>query len=266
MLAFAITAPLSWCSSTFTGSVTALSRVGRVRRANASALTAVANRTPRRSVGQDPLPGAATAMHTIGIVLFDDVEELDFVGPYEMFGVSRMLMNEASADPEPVYHPVLIAESNAAPVRCSKGMRVMADYTYDDHPPLDVVVVPGGAGTRVMIDNAAIVDWLRKVAPHSAWITSVCTGVSLLHKAGLVDGRRVSTHWRFEDELHEMGRVTVVRDADRYVVDGNVVTSQGVAAGIDMSLWLIGQLHTPDHARAVQKRAQYYPNPPYATI
>lgn len=96
------------------------------------------------------------------------------------------------------------------------------------------------------------------------WVTSVCTGTILLHRAGRTKGKRVATHYLFEDTLEGLGDVTVVRD-QRWVVDGNLVTSQGVSAGIDMSLWLVGQLYSPEHARETQKLMQYDPSPPYQT-
>jgi transcriptional regulator GlxA family with amidase domain len=179
-----------------------------------------------------------------------------------MFGVSRMLLANKSASRETMYNVVTIAESTASPVLCSKGLRVLVDHSYDDHPPLDVVLVPGGNGTRAMANNKRLMAWLRNVAKSAMWVTSVCTGSLLLYKAGLANDKRVATHWMFEDDFEAMG-ATIARDADRFVVDGNIVTSQGVSAGIDMSLWLIGQLHSPEHARATQHRAQYYPKPPY---
>ena len=141
-------------------------------------------------------------------------------------------------------------------------MRVLPDFGFDDHPDLDVVLVPGGMGTRREVDNPVFMDWLRKVGPTCDWVTSVCTGSLLLHGSGLAAGKRVATHHSFEDTLEARGDVTVVRDA-RWVRDGNVVSSQGVSAGIDMALWLIGAIHSPQHARAVQRYIQYDPAPPY---
>lgn len=193
-------------------------------------------------------------MTTYGLLIFDGVEELDFVGPWEVFTASSMLRDDADT-------AVLIAE-RPDPVRCNKGMRVLPDRTFDDHPPLDVLLVPGGFGTRREVDNPVLVDWIRKTAADTAWTTSVCTGALLLHEAGPARGRRVATHHAFEDTLEARGGITVVRDA-RYVVDGNLVTSQGVSAGIDMALWLIGRLHGREHARAVRRYIQYEPAPPY---
>lgn len=191
-------------------------------------------------------------MTTYGLLMFDDVEELDLVGPWEVLTTSSVLRDGADT-------AVTIAE-RPGPVRCAKGLRVLADHTFGDHPPLDVLLVPGGQGTRREVSNPVLIDWLRRT--EASWITSVCTGVLLLHEAGHARGRRVATHHAFEDTLQARGDVTVVRDA-RYVVDGNLVTTQGVSAGIDMALWLIGRLHGREHARSVRRKIQYEPAPPY---
>jgi len=193
-------------------------------------------------------------MTTYGLLVFDGAEELDFVGPWEVFTASAMLRGDADT-------AVLIAE-RPDPVRCSKGLRVLPDCTLGSHPPLDVLLVPGGMGTRREVNNTAITEWIATVSAVAAWTTSVCTGALLLHEAGPARGRRVATHHGFEDALEARGDVTVVRDA-RYVVDGSLVTSQGVSAGIDMALWLVGALHGRDHSRAVRRYIQYEPAPPY---
>jgi len=198
-------------------------------------------------------------MTTFGVVTFADAEELDFVGPWEVFTVSAMVRN-LTAEQE-VDRVVLIAPT-LDPVRCNKGLRVLPDHSFDDHPQLDVVLVPGGFGTRREVDNPAFMAWLRRVEPTATWTTSVCTGSLLLHESGIARGKRVATHWSFEDALEARGDITVVRDA-RWVRDGDVVTSQGVSAGIDMALWIVGQLHGPQHAKQVQRYIQYDPAPPY---
>jgi transcriptional regulator GlxA family with amidase domain len=193
-------------------------------------------------------------MTTYGLLVFEGAEELDFVGPWEVFTASSMLRDHADT-------VALIAEKSDA-VRCSKGMRVLPDHTLADHPPLDVLLVPGGLGTRREVSNPTVIDWIRKTSSQTAWTTSVCTGSLLLHEAGPARGRRVATHHAFEDTLQSRGDITVVGDA-RYVVDGNLVTSQGVSAGIDMALWLVGRLHGRPHARDVRRYIQYAPAPPY---
>jgi transcriptional regulator GlxA family with amidase domain len=193
-------------------------------------------------------------MTTYGLLIFDGAEELDFGGPWEVFTTSSMLRDNADI-------AVLIAES-PDPVRCAKGMRVVPDHTLDSHPPLDVLLVPGGQGTRREVSNPAVIDWIRTVSAATTWTTSVCTGVLLLHEAGPARGRRVATHFAFEDTMAARGDITVVRDA-RYVVDGDLVTSQGVSAGLDLALWLVGRLHGREHSRAVRRYIQYEPAPPY---
>jgi transcriptional regulator GlxA family with amidase domain len=198
-------------------------------------------------------------MTTYGLLIFEEVEALDFVGPWQVFASSAAIRAEENAGTDTV---VTIAE-RPGHIHCNKApLQVLPNRTFDDHPPLDVLLVPGGKGTRREVSNPAVIEWIQKVAAHADWVTSVCTGALLLHEAGPARGRRVATDWAFEDELEARGDVTVVRDA-RYVVEGNLVTSQGVSAGIDMALWLVGRLHGRPHARAVRRRIQYEPAPPY---
>ncbi len=201
------------------------------------------------------MPAAEGAQVTsYGLLVFDGAEELDFTGPWEVFTASSMIRDQGDT--------VFLVAERPGPVRCAKGLRVLPDYTLADHPAVDVLLVPGGQGTRREVSNPVITDWIRATAADATWITSVCTGVLLLHEAGPARGRRVATHHAFEDTLEARGDITVVRDA-RYVVDGQLVTSQGVSAGIDMALWLIGRIHGRDHSRAVRRYIQYEPAPPY---
>ena len=191
---------------------------------------------------------------TTGILLFDDVEELDFAGPWEVF--------TTAARKEQGDRVVTIAPQSG-PLRCAKGLRVIPDHGFADAPELDVVLVPGGQGTRREVDNPVVIDWLRKTAVRARFVTSVCTGSLLLLGAGLADGKRITTHWACIEMLRKRGGATVV-DGPRYVRDGNLVTAAGVSAGIDMALWLVGQLYDPTHARNVQRVMQYDPAPPYS--
>jgi transcriptional regulator GlxA family with amidase domain len=191
---------------------------------------------------------------TIGIVLFPDAEELDWAGPYEVFTMAAM-----GRDLE----VVTIAQSTE-PVRCAKGLRVLPDHDFDSAPALDVVLVPGGIGTRKEMDNPRLIEWLRAIAPGCTWVTSVCTGAMVLAKAGLADGRRITTHWGCIGELREVARDSEVLEGVRYVRDGRLVTAAGVSAGIDMSLWLVGQIFDPTVARNTQRMMEYDPAPPYA--
>ncbi|MER6567945.1 DJ-1/PfpI family protein [Streptomyces sp. NPDC001093] len=193
-------------------------------------------------------------MTTYGMLIFDGADELNFTGPWEVFNVSSILRDDADTS-------VLIAQ-NRDVVSCQKGMKVVPSHTLEDHPPLDVLVVPGGSGTLQQLQNPVVTEWIRKTAPSTAWTSSVCTGAFLLREAGPARGRRMATHHAYLEKLRAFGDVTVVPDA-RYVVDGNVISTQGITAGIDMALWVVGQLHGREHARAVQWRLQYYPAPPY---
>jgi transcriptional regulator GlxA family with amidase domain len=194
-------------------------------------------------------------MTTIGIVAFDDVEELDFAGPWEVFGMARKLRDQGD-------RLLLLAERDA-PIRCAKSMRVLPDLTFAQAPKLDVLLVPGGVGTRREVKNDAMIEFLRRAGAQARWVTSVCTGSLLLHEAGFARGKRVTTHWTFIEQLRDRGEVTVLEN-ERYVVDGNLVTAAGVSAGIDMALWLTGQIWGEDFARKVQKQIEYFPRPPYA--
>lgn len=191
---------------------------------------------------------------TTGIVIFDDAEELDFVGPWEVFTMAAMI-NAGNR--------VALIAQEARPVVCAKGMRVLPEHTFADAPALDVVLVPGGLGTRREADNPVMIDWLRRVGGRCMWVTSVCTGALLLYEAGLAKGKRVTTHWGFIETLRDRPDITVLEHR-RYVRDGNVLSAAGVSAGIDMALWLVGQLHGVDCARNVQRWMEYDPAPPYA--
>lgn len=190
---------------------------------------------------------------SIGIVLYPDSEELDWVGPFEVFGMAAM---------ERDVEVVTIAESTE-PVRCAKGLRVLPDHSFETAPSLDVVLVPGGQGSRAQMRNPVLLAWLRDVAPGCSWVTSVCTGSAILHEAGLTKGRRITTHWGYIETLRKRAEDTTVLERVRYVRDGKLVTSAGVSAGIDMSLWLVGQLFGVEHARATQRWMEYDPAPPY---
>jgi transcriptional regulator GlxA family with amidase domain len=192
----------------------------------------------------------------IAIVIFPVVEELDFVGPWEVFAFLR--------DLEPESCDVFTVSEHGGEVRCAKGLRVIADYSFDDAPKADVVLVPGGMGTRAEIDNPRMVEYIRTAAAGAEVMTSVCTGSFLLERAGLLDGRRGTTHWASLDRLRERGTVEVVEQ--RWVDEGAVITASGVSAGIDMALHLVGRLWGPETARRVQKGIEYFPEPPYADV
>lgn len=191
-------------------------------------------------------------MFQIGIVIFERVEELDFVGPWEVLNLAVRLGAEASV--------CLVSERGGA-VRCNDGLSVNVNYDFANCPPLDLILIPGGMGTRAEVDNPVLIDFVRQQAARSSWVTSVCTGAFILERAGLLGGRRVTTHWASLDRLRALGTADVTEE--RFVVDGNLVTSAGISAGIDMALWLVGQLWGKPLALQTQKQMEYYPRPPF---
>ncbi|MBV8800047.1 MAG: DJ-1/PfpI family protein [Alphaproteobacteria bacterium] len=198
---------------------------------------------------------------TIGILVFDDAEELDFVGPWEVFTMTNEVF--AMSGRERPYDVLLLAEREA-PVRCAKGMRVLPDRMVSQCEKLDVLLVPGGMGTRREAENRALLAWIVRIAEDAEWIASVCTGALLLTAAGPAKGKRVTTHWAFVEQLRARKEAAEVLERVRYVRDGKLVTAAGVSAGLDMALWLVGQMHGTAMARTVQRAMEYDPAPPYA--
>lgn len=197
---------------------------------------------------------------SIGILVFEDAEELDFAGPWEVFTMA----NEVAVQhlKKPAVHDVKLIAETLDPVRCAKGLRVLPDVTIAQVSELDVLLVPGGWGTRKNSTNAPLLAWIAQIAAKAQWVTSVCTGALLLAAAGPAQGKKVTTHWAFVETLRARGEVAEVLTDSRYVRDGNLVTAAGVSAGIDMALWLTAELHGTDFARAVKRAMEYEPQPP----
>jgi transcriptional regulator GlxA family with amidase domain len=185
------------------------------------------------------------AQKTVGVLLFPEFELLDVFGPLEAFGHAKDW-----------FRIVTVAE-RPGPVASSQGPRAMADHGFADCPPLDILLVPGGMGTRREINNPALVDWIARQARGAETTTSVCTGAALLARAGVLDGRRATSNKRSFSWVAEQGpKVEWVRQA-RWVDDGNVVTSSGVSAGIDMALHLIGRIAGPAARDEIATRMEY---------
>ncbi|MEU1403120.1 DJ-1/PfpI family protein [Streptomyces sp. NPDC005728] len=184
----------------------------------------------------------------IAIVVYDRFTALDAVGPYEILA--------RTPDAETVF----VAE-NTGPVRTDTGaLGIVADKSLAEVTSPDVVVVPGGPGQSALMDHRPLLDWLRAVDATSTWTTSVCTGSLLLAAAGLLDGRRATSHWLALDQLKRFGAEPAQQ---RVVFDGKYVTAAGVSAGIDMGLTLLGRIAGDEHAQAVQLATEYDPQPPY---
>ena len=197
----------------------------------------------------------AALSRTIGILLFDGVEELDAVGPWEV------LSFWARRSPEDGYQVVTLSESGGS-VACAKGLTVEAQHSYSDVPALDVLVYPGGRGTRPHLEDQAQLDWVRSQREQVPLLTSVCTGSLVYAAAGLLQGRPATTHWAALDLLSELDPTVDVRPDDRFVDDGDVITAAGVSAGIDMALHLVDRLAGRERAKEVRRGIQYDPSPP----
>lgn len=191
----------------------------------------------------------------IGIVLFAGVEELDAVGPWEV------LAFWTRTHPEDGYAVTGLSRDGGV-VECAKGLSILAQHSFADAPPLEVLIHPGGRGTRPQVDDPGHLDWVRRQRAAVPLMASVCTGSLVYAAAGLLAGRPATTHWSTLDRLAELDPTIEVRPDDRFVDDGDVITSAGVSAGIDMALHLVARLAGPERAREVRRGIQYDPQPP----
>jgi transcriptional regulator GlxA family with amidase domain len=191
----------------------------------------------------------------IAVFVFPGAEELDFVGPWE---VLTMWAKSFPADDVEVF---MLAQT-PEPVTCAKGMRVVPSHTWDTAPDFDVLVYPGGEGNIPQVQDEAILSWVRKSAERGALMTSVCTGALVYAAAGLLDGMPATTHWSSLQFLSGLGKDIEVRENDRFVDNGSVVTASGVSAGIDMALHLVARLASVETAKTVRHYIQYDPQPP----
>lgn len=228
--------------------------LGTTLAASAVAATAgfAGGRIGRVSTAGEKLPAAeeASDSKTIGLLLFDGVEELDFAGPWEVFGAW-------STDfPEDKYRAVSISLASRQ-VRCAQGLDVVAQHTYDEAPPLDILLVPGGKGWRTLINEPKSINKIQKMTEHVELVASVCTGSLLLAKAGFLRNRRATTHWSELDTLTTLDPTIVVDRNSRYVDGGGYITSSGVSAGVDMALYLVSKLVSPARANEVAHAIQY---------
>ncbi|MFN7571575.1 MAG: DJ-1/PfpI family protein [Betaproteobacteria bacterium] len=184
-----------------------------------------------------------------GLLLFPEVEELDFVGPWEMLKMWERFLDGPAC---------FTVAQHKQPIDCANGLSVNPNYDFANCPPLDFLLVPGGPGTRREVDNSVLVDFVRAQAAGCRVVLSVCTGSFVLHRAGLLAGRRATTHWGSLDRLRALGDVHVVEE--RNVVDGKLWSSAGVSAGIDMTLAFIAAQAGEEVAMKAQVAAEYFPD------
>jgi transcriptional regulator GlxA family with amidase domain len=177
---------------------------------------------------------------TVGIYVFDEVEVLDLGGPFEVFSTASRVHSRLHPDAPKPFQVVTIAAEHR-PIAARGGLRVEPSHTFDDHPPIDVLIIPGGLVTAEL-ERPPVIEWIEQNAARASLTASVCTGAFLLAKAGLLDGKPVTTHWEDIQDLRAMfPRITVVEN-QRWVDAGPIVTSGGISAGIDMSLYLVSRL------------------------
>ncbi|MFJ2779757.1 MULTISPECIES: DJ-1/PfpI family protein [unclassified Kitasatospora] len=194
-------------------------------------------------------------LRQIAILLFPEVEELDAIGPWEVLSYWTRKFPEDGWQ-------VNCVSRDGAPAECAKGLTVLPHFSRDGMPAADVVLHPGGQGTRPLLEDEDHLDWVRRLDARASLTTSVCTGALVLAKAGLLQGRSVTTHWASLDLLAELEPTAEVHRDARFVDDGDVITSAGISAGIDMALHLVTRLHSVERARQVRHGIQYYPEPP----
>jgi transcriptional regulator GlxA family with amidase domain len=193
-------------------------------------------------------------IRTVGILIFDDVEVLDFCGPFEVFSTARLA--GANSDDAALFKAFTIAEEDRV-ITCRGGLLVQPHYTIENAPPLDILLVPGGQGTRRERHNRRLLDWIGEQDRHTELTTSVCTGAFLLAERGLLDQHRATTHWASVEWMRETySHITMLNDL-RVVDEGHIITSAGVSAGIDMSLHVVARLHGSDTARWTARRMEY---------
>lgn len=183
----------------------------------------------------------------IGMLLFPQLTQLDFTGPYEVLW--RL--------PDAQVH--LVAKT-LEPVPAEGGLRLCPSTTFNSVPALDLLFVPGGWGQYLATDDAETVDWIRTTGERAKWITSACTGSLLLGAAGLLQGYRATSHWGFLDLLSLVGATPV---SERVVIDRNRFTGAGVTAGIDIALTIASEIAGPDVAQSIQLQIEYDPDPPF---
>jgi len=195
----------------------------------------------------------------VGILIFPDVEVLDFCGPFEVFSVTRLNEELRREDVSPF--EVLVIAERAGTVVTTGGLKVTPDHTLETCPSLDILVVPGGWGTRAEVKNDRLLAWIKARAAQVETLTSVCTGSMLLGQVGLLDGRHATTHWRSLQRMREAFPAVTVEEKLHVVEDGHVLTSAGISAGIDMALRVVARYHGETVARNTARNMEYrYPD------
>jgi transcriptional regulator GlxA family with amidase domain len=192
---------------------------------------------------------------SVGIYLFDEVEVLDFAGPFEVFSVAARVQLCREPNAPKAFEVFTVSEARGL-VRARGALMVQAAFTLATHPHIDLLIVPGGV-VDAELEKPSVIEWVKRIDASSQLTTSVCTGAFILGRAGLLDGLKATTHWEDIPDLERaQPNVTVLRDVD-WVDQGRIVTSAGISAGINMSLHLVSRLHSPELAVATARQMQY---------
>ena len=190
------------------------------------------------------------AKKNLAILIFPDVEVLDFAGPFEVFSVFNELNEDLRLN-------VFTLGETPGPLKAKNGLQVVPDHTIETAPQPDYLVIPGGVGTRALLENNTVLTWISRVAGNCDHIMSVCSGSLLLAKLGLLKGLRATTHHEIFEELESLAPDAEVVRYQRFTDNGKIVTSAGVAAGIDMSLYMVGLLYGREQAETVARYIEY---------
>ena len=196
--------------------------------------------------------------YTIGIYLFPEVENLDFAGPFEVFFTAARMHRRGYPEEEILFHPLLIAEE-PGPVAARGNVRVLPHHTFEDHPPLEILLIPGGVVSEVM-KKTRVLEWIRKQSEEASCTVSVCTGAFLLGAAGILKGKRVVTHWEDMEDLQKLFPEVHLTRGVRWAEEGNVITAAGISAGIDVALHLVERLAGKQLALRTARQMEYFWN------
>ena len=194
----------------------------------------------------------------VGIFIFDEVEVLDFAGPFEVFSRTRLLKgaeSRRSNDSAP-FNPFTVS-IDTKPLTATGGLKIIADYTFNNFPKIDILIVPGGYGTRTLLNNEILLKWIKAVSDKANITASVCTGSLLLAKAGLLEGKRATTHWGAIEALKSISKdIQVI--TERRVVNDDIITSAGVSSGIDMAFMIVENLYGEQVAADTSKYIEFH--------
>ena len=194
-------------------------------------------------------------MHAVGILVFDQVEVLDFAGPYEVFTTAARVHNRLNPD-EPKLFDVFTVGVSLDAIQARAGLRVLPDHDFNIHPVIDVLIVPGGVVIE-QLNNTHVIDWIKSTATQCSLVASVCTGAFLLAKADLLDNKQATTHWEDQNDLRQQFPAITVESDVRWIDTGYVITSAGISAGIDMCLHIVERMMGRALAEAAARQMEY---------